>query len=201
MGGSVESILFPPESRPYGISYNEWTVRWWRWFLSIDKDFNPATDSSGVDSEQKQDDPNVWFLAGTLGGFAERTCRVPYGKAIIMPVINYECSFADEPSITTDWELEDKSKREIDDIKDVRVKIDEITLEDLSPFRIRSPLFMINLQEDNILGATSGFTKMISDGYWIIVKPLGFGEHQVNSFGSCRSGKIKIATSYKLTVV
>ncbi len=126
--------------------------------------------------------------------------ELPYGKAIVMPVINYECSFADEPSITTDWELGEKSKREIDDIKDVRVKIDEITLEDLSPFRIRSPLFRINLQEGNILGASSGSTKMISDGYWIIIKPLGFGEHQVNSFGSCRSGKIKIATAYKLTI-
>jgi hypothetical protein len=200
MKGSIEPLVFGSDSKPYGISYPQWTVRWWRWLLSLPKGINPALDMSGRYSEQRQDDPNVWFLAGTFGGHVERKCRIPSGKAILMPVINYECSFAEEPLITTKIGLESKCKSEIDDIKDVSFMIDETLLCDLSPYRIRSPLFSIQLQDDNVLGLEPCSTKMISDGFWIFLRPLIIGRYHVRSFGSCRSGKIRIGVTYNLYV-
>ena len=193
-------MIFRPDSYPHGISYPEWTIRWWRWLLSLPKDKNPALDSSGVYSGQGQKDPHVWFLAGTFGGFSERRCTIPKGKAILFPIINYECCFAEEPSITTDIQLESKCKSEIDDIKELFCRIDELSLIDVSSYRVRSPMFSIALQEDNVLGVDPGSTKMISDGFWIFLKPLSIGRHQVTSLGSCRSGKIRIGATYNIDV-
>src|SRR4029453_7743303 len=114
---SSDSMLFAPDSAPYGVTFPDWTIRWWRWLLSSSMETNPALDISGKWSELRQDDPNVWFLAGTFGGSVVRTSTIPAGKAILMPIINYECSFADEPLITSEKELELKCKNEIDDIK------------------------------------------------------------------------------------
>ena len=88
MKGSVDSLLFPRDSEPYGVTLPEWTIRWWRWLLSLSLEKNPGSDKSGKFSELGQEDPNVWFLAGTFGGSAVRTCTLPLGKAILMPIIN-----------------------------------------------------------------------------------------------------------------
>lgn len=198
---SSDLVLFETDSVPYGVTFSEWTIRWWRWLLSSPMEINPAMDDSGKYSEIGQDNPCVWFLAGTFGGSANRSCDIPAGKGILMPIINYECSFADEPSIKSEHELELKCKKEIDDIKNLTVTIDNIMLNNLERYRVRSPIFAINLQEKNILTANSGSTKMISDGYWIFFRPLDIGNHKITSYGSCRSGKIRIQTAYNIHIV
>lgn len=197
---SIESMLFPPESEPYGLKYVVWTIKWWKWVLSIPKQKNPVLDRSGLYLAEQQSDPNVWFLAGTLGGSVVRKCRVSIGKAILMPIINYECSFADEPSIKNVTDLELKCKSEIDDIKNLSFTIDQLNFGDLIPYRIRSPVFDVNLGENNILDVGEQHTKMITDGYWVFMKPLGAGSHRLMTSGSCQSGKIMIGTTYELYV-
>jgi hypothetical protein len=201
MGAAVESIVFPLDSKPYGVTYPEWITRWWRWLLSFPIDKNPAIDQTGMYSSQKQEHPNVWFLAGTFGGYVRRKCQIPFGKAILMPIINYECSFADEPAITTDAQLELKCKSEIDDIKDLSVIVDDHLLSDISLYRIRSPFFVIDLLENNVLGVKPTRTRMISDGFWIFLKPFGIGIHRIITSGSCRSGTIRIGNTYDLNVL
>lgn len=201
MGAAVESIVFPLNSNPYGVSYPEWIIRWWRWLLSLPKEKNPALHESGIYASQKQDDPNVWFLAGNFGGYVKRKCQVPFEKAILMPIINYECSFADEPTITTDVQLESKCKSEINDIKNLTVIVDDYLLEDVSQYRMCSPFFVIDLHEDNILDVKPAQTRMISDGFWIFLKPLEIGSHRIITSGSCRSGKIRIANTYDLEIL
>lgn len=201
MNTSIESFLFEPNSEPYGIPISEWIVRWWCWLLSSTSDKNPVSDESGKYSGLRQNNHNVWFLAGTFGGSVTRTCKIPSGKSILLPIINYECSFADEPLIKTEKELEVKCKSEIDDIKHLNLTIDQLVLSDLTRYRVRSPIFSIYLQEGNIIGAKSGLTRMITDGFWIFFKPLKIGKHIISSFGSCRSGKIKIQTTYNINVV
>jgi hypothetical protein len=200
MKRSTASLLYSPNSKPHGTTLPKWTIKWWRWLLSLPRESNPATDISGQCSMLRQDDPNVWFLAGTFGGSVIRQCTIPFGKSVLMPIINYECSFADEPSITTARELELKCSSEINDIKHLTVMIDESTLGNLAHYRVRSPVFSIDLQENNILGVEPGYTQMTSDGFWIFLKPLGIGKHTVRSLGSCRSGKIRIETTYNLHI-
>ena len=50
-------------------------------------------------------------------------------------------------------------------------------IENLDGFRIQSP-------ENNVFGISPGQTQAVSDGLWIILKPLPPGEHRVGFKGS-----------------
>src|SRR3989442_9792432 len=70
---SVNSVIYPPDSKPYGKTYADWTAEWWEWFISIPTDKNPINDPTGERCDEQQVAP-VWFLVGSGGGKAERTC-------------------------------------------------------------------------------------------------------------------------------
>src|SRR5687767_2637946 len=89
--------VFSPDSKPYGMTYQEWTAKWWQWFISIPADKNPINDPTGERCAEGQSGP-VWFLVGSGGGRAERECTVPAGKAIMIPSINVECAFSEDES-------------------------------------------------------------------------------------------------------
>lgn len=190
--------LFDVNSRPFGRTYAEWTAKWWEWVLSIAKTENPVVDDTGKNCANNQSGP-VWFLAGTLKGPAERSCAIPADKAILFPVINVEASTA-EGDGTTEKELADRVKFEMDQITDMRVTINGTNVNELKQYRIQSPPFNVTLRLDNVLGLSAQTTKMISEGYWLFLKPMEPGKYDLNSFGSCLAGRIKIGVSYHLTV-
>ena len=55
--------VYPPGSNPLGVTYGEWTAKWWQWLLSIPGPVNPNLDTTGANCAQGQSGP-VWFLAG-----------------------------------------------------------------------------------------------------------------------------------------
>lgn len=83
--GNVD--LYPPDSKPYGLTFGEWASKWHTWLYSIPAPINPATDTTGKNCAQNQAGP-VWFLAGTTGGAVDRTCSVPAGKGLVFPIIS-----------------------------------------------------------------------------------------------------------------
>ena len=194
--GNLE--YFSPESTPYGKSYSGWTAKWWQWVLSIPKSENPLIDDTGENSAKNQSGP-VWFLAGTLKGTAERTCTIPADRAILFPVINVEASVA-EGDGTTEEELAARVKFEMDQITDIRAMISGTNVNELKQYRIQSPLFDVTLPVNNVLGLSAQTTEMMSEGFWLFLKPLEPGKYDLNSFGSCLAGRIKIGVSYHLTI-
>jgi hypothetical protein len=190
--------LFAPNSGPFERTYAEWTARWWQWVLSLAKTENPLVDDTGKNCANNQSGP-VWFLAGTLKGPAERSCIIPADKAILFPVINVEASVA-EGDGTTDEELAARAKFEMDQITDMRAMISGTNVNELKQYRIQSPSFNVTLPTDNVLALPAQMTKMISEGYWLFLKPLEPGKYDLNSFGSCLAGRIKIGVSYHLTI-
>jgi hypothetical protein len=190
--------LYAPDSKPFGITYGEWTARWWQWVLSIATADNPLVDENGKNSANNQSGP-LWFLAGALKGHAERTCAIPADKAILFPIINVEASTA-EGDGTTEEALRARVKFEMDQITDMRATISGTVVEELRQYRIQSPLFTMTLPSDNVLGLPAQTTKMMSEGYWVFIKPLEPGKYDLNSFGSCLAGRIKIGVSYHLTI-
>jgi hypothetical protein len=85
--------IFPPDSKPYGLTYEEWTAKWWQWAYSMPEEGNPMVDDTGEDCANNQAGP-VWFLAGTGGGAVTRECTIPSDKGILIPIINVECDSA-----------------------------------------------------------------------------------------------------------
>jgi heme/copper-type cytochrome/quinol oxidase subunit 2 len=71
------------------------TAQWWQWILSIPADENPTTDTTGEDCSQG-DFGDTFFLAGTLGGKAERECTITEGQDILIPIVNTICIKTEE---------------------------------------------------------------------------------------------------------
>ena len=196
------ALIFDSNSTPYGIDYSKWTKLWWRWLVSIPKETNPASDNSGKYCSMSQNNQNVWFLAGSFDDCVrrfKRNCAIPYGKAILFPVINYQSSFSDQPSAKKEMMLERQCKNEIDIISEMHVSLDDQII-DVQKYRVRSGCFRVNMPTDNCLDIEPGMTTIASEGYWLFLRPLPVGKHVLSSFGSCRLGKIKIGGTYNLVI-
>lgn len=180
---SPNTLVFPVDSKPYGKSYAEWSAIWWQWLLSIPKDKSPAGDLTGENCGRNQQGP-IWFLAGTFGGAVERACTIPSGKAIMFSPINSECSYAEYPDEKTETDLLECAKTFQDQTTSAQVTINGTVIENLDGFRIQSPPFNVTFPENNVFGISPGQTQAVSDGLWIILKPLPPGEHRIGFKGS-----------------
>ncbi|MDQ3838873.1 MAG: hypothetical protein M3297_06350 [Thermoproteota archaeon] len=201
---SSNVLVFSPDSDPYGISYAEWTAKWWQWVLSIPIEINPAKDNTGGNCGINQSGP-VWFLAGTVGGVVKRNCSIPEGKAILLPILNHGGTLADrrerEMHIKGETELLEFAGSEMDVISNLEVSVDGIKLNNLCIYRIRSPVFDVVLPRNNLFEGTPGPTRGAADGYWLFLKPPSRGKHNIKSFGSCLSGTINIGVNYDVLVI
>src|SRR2546427_10864789 len=68
-------------SRVFGELYGTLSARWWQWVHSFPAASNPLVEAGTIDCSRGQRGP-VWFLAGTLGGGAVRTCTIQRGTAL-----------------------------------------------------------------------------------------------------------------------
>lgn len=196
--------LYQRDEQPYGRTWEEWTTKWWIWFLSISKKMNPAIDISGEKAIIGQNDPDVWFLAATTGGTAERSVTLPEGISLLFPVINVTTSYSEEPGLKNDYELTSYVKSQIDDILIKEASIDGSDLVISEKHRVKSPPFKFfypeELPKENIYFAHGGNTKGAGDGYWIFLRPLTKGEHDIRTFGSCMSGRVQIGVRWRVIV-
>jgi hypothetical protein len=192
--------FYEPDSSPHGASYGQWTVRWWRWFLST-----PADNGSGKFVSKNQATNDVLFLSGKVGDgnrdFPSRTCAIPSSTAILFPVINCEVNSLERPELTKEEDL----------IRYVRAEENTIILKecsvDGSPIparRVKSDpiIFDVELCENNVYGVKGGGkTTAAADGYWVFLKPLSKGEHRITFRGSCEFGRLNSGADYVLKAV
>jgi hypothetical protein len=197
---NVMSLLYRSKERPFGHSWKYWTTRWWRWFLSIPKVNSPAMDNTDEKSCVEQPDPNVWFLASTIGGRVERSLKIPSGRAVLFPVINVTISNSEDPTLNTDTDMISFVRRHMDDIVKKQANIDGEDLLISEKFRVQSPPFNFSYPPNNIFGAQEGPTRGVGDGYWIFMRPLQPGKHTIRTYGSCMAGKIQIDAKIQLIV-
>ena len=193
-------LLFAPDERPFGRPLSEWTVEWWKWLLSIPKPRNPALDTKNKTFGISQYNEDVLFIAGTTGGYIEREISIPAGKAILLGVINFTTSYSEEPHLKNDSDLIARAKSDIDDIVSKDALIDGEKINDLGDYRISSSPFDLVLPENSLYGAPPGPTRGISDGYWLFLKPLTPGKHEIITTGSCSSGKTSVRCTYRFEV-
>jgi len=55
---------------------------------------------------------------------------------------------------------------------------------DIKNYRVQSPLFNLSLPENNVQGVPAQEVQGVSDGYFVMLKPLSKGEHEIRSTGS-----------------
>jgi hypothetical protein len=203
--GSNGIQVFPPDSMPYNLTYGDWSAKWWQWALSIPANINPLLDQTGENCNVNQSGP-VWFLAGTQGGSAERSCIIAEGMAIFFPIINGYGSFAENPLVKTESELRALIKSSFDQVRVAEATVDGVKLENLENYRVQSPLFNFTYPENNIGGVPPGPSQAVAEGYWVMLHPLAAGEHTIHFRGGIVdptvTGAINFVTDvmYHLTI-
>ena len=188
--------VLPPQANAYGASYSEWAAKWWRWAASFPIDANPAVDETGQYAALGQSG-DVWFLVdigpGMLGpdDAITRTCDIPVGKALFFPIWNViwctvpgvDCPAGQDP---LEWFLGNEGWiRELmgsETVQMVSCEIDGRMVQNLDLYHVQSPVFSMDLPQDNVLGAEPGeYTACMSDGMYLTLAPLSVGHHTIHS--------------------
>jgi hypothetical protein len=157
----------------------EWTANFWKWVISIPQQNNPNNDTTGEKCAVNQNDPDVWYLAPTFGGDAERTCTIPKQKAILFPLLVGECNYLENPELKTESQLRACAIQGNNPSRSMEVIIDGTKLKNLENYRVQSQWFDLTFPENNVMSVKPGNAKAVSDGFWVFLKPLSPGKHEL----------------------
>ena len=174
---SVNPGVYSKDSAPYGVPYGEWLAKWWNWTVSIPTAQHPRDDYTPEKCQVNQQGP-VWFLADQLGGREERTCTIPAGKAIFIPLLVGECEYS-----TSEIKSDDDLRRCAsagNEYGVIEATVDGVKLKNLEQYRTQSGFFNITIAEGNIYESPPGTFRGFADGFFVFLEPLPPGKHDVN---------------------
>jgi hypothetical protein len=168
------------------------TEAWWTWAITepspLEGNYKGGPRCEGEFIE------GVFFLAGTTGGDAMRTCTVPADTALFFPVINYFCT-DDEPNYpqcASNYVATALANGE---------PYATLDGEDLKISRIATGPFTLTVPKRNIFKAPAGPYTAVSDGLWVYL-PQGLepGTYTLQ-FGGDFGDVTSLNITYTLIVV
>ena len=188
-GSQDDKVRFEVGSSPYNVSDKAWAAKWWQWYVSVPKTHSPNNldypnhiQNQTCSVLQDSSSP-VFFLFTPYveEKVADRTCDIPQGKAILIPIVSGEMDTGD-PTLR-----ENSTKGLIDSASSgndnavISVKLDDIPLDfnHDQKNRILTNPFEINLPEHNIWEEKEkpGKYTGVAEGYYLLLKPLSIGNH------------------------
>lgn len=212
------------------------SAQWWQWANSIPIVDNPMLDNKDIKDKTGKilskagakcsvgQQGNIWFLAGifyptifnkgTTETAVTRTCSIPEGKMLFVPVFN-SLAFNSPKVCGQDTNnksaptLRDNSANEINKIATTSVKLDGKSIGQVQ--RIKSNVFETTLPENNVYDRPCAvarfgnvpagiYSPAVDDGYYTLLKPLAVGKHKLQ-FSAKTSSVVKQNVTYNLTVV
>jgi hypothetical protein len=201
--------IAPIVSHPHGKSYSGWAPTWWKWAQQTPASVNPMLDRGSCDVGQVG---RVWFLGGTFTGApgtTVRTCTISTGTALFFPLINifFGAFLNDPPAQRTEAFL----RAQVSCTNAViTAEIDGVAIKDPTQYFENSPLFEVQLPEDNVFGVDESvvpqllLSPSVDSGYYLFVNPLSPGSHTIHWTASmtCPNlGNIQQDVRYTITVV
>jgi len=167
-------------------SITEWSASWWRYILSIPSEQNPEFVAS-QDCALGQSGP-VFFVPGEQQDVYQRTCTIPFGEPVLVPVWSlfndFPCpdpTFKPAPGQTLEDFLAQGARGFDDAVTDLQATIDGTAI-DLSGHRHTTDL--VGFVGDPSLTATldgcitGGAVVAVSDGWWLMTL-FAPGRHDV----------------------
>ena len=182
--GSQSVNIFPPGSKPYGLTFAEHEINFWKWILGIPAKESPLNDPTGEKcaTGQSNTTSSVFYLSINNGGISERTCKVPVGKGLLIPVMQVEWSDKEAPGASVE-ELHKSAKKDQDSVNSLYLKIGdkEYKYKDLIKYRTQTDVFEVVFPDNGIFGVIEGgVSKVVGDGFYIITEPLTKGNYSVH---------------------
>ena len=184
IAGATSVNIYPPESKPYGMTYAEHSINFWKWLLPQSAASSPMEDPTGekcLNGQGNSTSP-VFYLSHNSGGRSERTCEVPAGKGLLIPVMEVIITNKDLPGASVE-ELKSAAKKDQDSVNSLYLKMDdkEYSYQDLLKYRTGTYVFEVDYADNGIYGITKGgWTKAVTDGFYILTEPLTKGSHTIN---------------------
>jgi len=183
--GSPADWLHLPDAAVQGRSLGEWGASWWQWVASFPKDVNPLKDLLGERCAQGQTAP-VWMLVGAGAGdpAVERRCSVPGGRDILIPILN---TIWWSPGDCPPDDLEQcriAARQTMDDVSLLEAWLDDQPVDRPEQWRAQSPFFDFAVPPDNIFGLPVRSYTFVTDGFWLMFKPLPAGSHKIRVVGA-----------------
>jgi hypothetical protein len=176
--------ILPPGGKPYGLTYAEHIENYWKWTLGIPAKDNPINDPTGEKcaTGQLNTGSPVFYLAFNNGGISQRTCKVPAGKALFIPVMMVEESDKESPNASIQG-LSTAAKNDQDSVNSLYLKIGdkEYKDQDLVKYRTHTGVFNVNFADNGIFGIVQGGpTNDVADGFYIMTEPLAKGTYLIH---------------------
>jgi len=181
---NANSLVFPPNSHPYGQTYGEWAAAFWQYALARPLEGHPFLDTPEYDFAAKQSG-KVWFWSAPDGPIT-RHVEMPKGTSLFLTIRDAECSSIEEPPFFGATEAEQRACANFfaDHIRDVSVTIDGVPVENIQDYRFETPQFSFDAPTPWIFGATGGPATAVGDGYFLMLKPLPVGTHTIHYSGT-----------------
>jgi hypothetical protein len=207
----------PPHAKAFGKSYEDWSVAWWNWAISLPVTGHPLFDKTGENCDVGQQG-KVWFLGGVFGfsGAAERTCTIPTGKAIFFPILNIFADNVDPidpngpPTTFTEEELVDVYCTPfLHENQKLTVELDGRLLKNLEDYEIEPTPFQYDMPEEDSLYDFFGVDLAgpppppgaVSCGYYLMLPPLSKGKHDLHILASSDGlGHFELDVKYNLDI-
>jgi hypothetical protein len=194
LADNLHELVVLPSKSVDGRTQVEWSRVWWQWAGSFKWDESPVADKTGYLCGSKQAGP-VWFLAGTYGTQRTiRTCKVPRGKYLFFPLINYVVMPPRDRTITC-TAITNTAERVTNNPSALVLEIDGVQINNLESHRLATKnCFDIGV---NAKPKTRVYPSA-ANGYYAMLKPLPPGRHTIN-FGGILPSMMQ-AVSYTLEV-
>jgi hypothetical protein len=217
----------PISSAPAGRTYGQWAASFWQWVLGVPANnqkhprINPLMDATGAQCADHQIG-DVWFLAGSWIGSVNRSCTIPAGKSLFVPLINnvYVGFLTDPPEQRTEQFAHDQAACTEPAV--ISVSVDDIKVANpasyfTGPSGSQSPAFNVQMPSGvaddgpgNLLESLGYKSTQIREwllspsaeqGYYLFLNPLSPGPHIIRwSASGCTAGWTQDIT-YNLTVL
>ncbi len=169
-----------PEPPPEPATDDELARRWWQWAADEPWDTSPLADPDGTHCHRNQPD-DVWFLAPSVGGEADRVCTIPPGRELFVPVLVRWCDPAGECGFT------DPQGAALLDGRELAL----LPVSNTTPYEVAGTA-------DNPVTPSSDPMRVTDTGWWVRIADLSPGRHELVVYGT--SLELEVAVRYLLDV-
>jgi hypothetical protein len=188
---AADARVYAPHATVRGQTLAQWSAQWWQWVFE-----NPVADNALFDDTGAKaclgDVGKAFFLGGVFNttGTAERTIKLPSGTPVFFPVLNTETDNVGVNPPRTVAEARAVNADIVATTTALHATIDGRPVPDLFSRREISAPYSMTLPEGNIFQEVFGLDFVgttddaVSDGFWVMTKPLTPGRHDINFGGT-----------------
>jgi hypothetical protein len=211
----VEDKILQPASLPYGLSYEEWSAKWWQWYMGLETNHIEFVGAPDICSGPAS---HVRFLYGAPGTTtATRHVTLGPDVSLSFPVLGYiadntACPVSDFTT-NTGAELTAEVIGGWNGVTLTTCTLDGVAVEGLddpqtSIYDVVAPAFSYTVAEKNsIISLVEGedcipgdmtIYPAVADGVYLMLAPLKPGKHTIHFIASAPG--LDVNVTYDITV-